>query len=89
MRLPLVSSARGGIAEPSSAQIALVRFSAGVDIAVGLQARELSESLPAVNANMWLLSGVQLLVAFEISLALERFVTSFAHPLSRHGGDFQ
>jgi len=63
-------------------------FSAGVDVAMGLQPCELGESLAAINANMWLLSGMQFLVAFEISLPLEGFVTIFAHPLSRHGRDF-
>jgi hypothetical protein len=66
-----------------------VGFGAGVDIAVGLQARELSESLAAIDANMWLLSGVQLFVAFEVTLPLEVFVASVTHPLSRHGGDIQ
>jgi len=64
MRLPLMSCTRGGVTEPSSAYIALVRFSAGVNVAVCLQTSELSESLARISADVWLFSGVQLLVAF-------------------------
>jgi len=60
-----------------------------MNITVGFQTCELGESLAAINANMWLLSGMQLLMAFEISLTLEEFFANFAHPLSRHDRDFQ
>jgi len=89
MGLPLVSSTGGRVTEPSSTYIALVGFGAGMDVTVGLQACVLSEGLAAVDANMWLLSGVELFVAFEISLSLEELIASIAHPLSRHGRDFQ
>lgn len=87
--LPLMSRTRGRITESSSASVALVRLSAGVDVAVGLQTRELCESFATNETNVWLFSGVQLLMAFEIALTLEGLIARFAKILGRHDRDFR